>query len=155
MSRKKYISKKAIIDAITECGGVISLVANKLGCSRKNIYDRVNNDEDIKAALEDIVNRTGDAAENIILNAMTTGVVYRPVKNEKSGETEMKPFYIEVKDQVKAAQWYAERKLKNRGYTTRHEHTGKDGEELKSAVLVVNGKAKNAPVTDEQDIIED
>ena len=35
------------------------------------------------------------------------------------------------------------------------EITGKDGKELKSAVLVVNGKAKHVPVTDESEIIEE
>ena len=153
MSKKKNISKRKLVNAIRKNGGVISLVANELGCSRQNVYDRIKADKEVSDVLDDVINRTGDAVENIILNAMTTGVVYRPVKQE-DGEARMVAFNLDVTEQVKTAKWYAERKLKDRGYTTRVEQTGKDGEELKSAVLVINGQPKHKAVTDESDIIE-
>lgn len=150
---KKNISKRRLINSIRKNGGVISLVANELGCSRKNVYDRIKSNAEIQEVLDDVINRTGDAVENIILNAMTTGVVYRPVVDD-NGESKMMAFKIEAKDQVKTAQWYAERKLKDRGYTTRVEQTGKDGAELKSAVLVVNGEPRFKPVTSEDQITD-
>lgn len=61
---------------------------------------------------------------------------------------------IRAKAEIRAirtqiGKWYGfEAPIKN-------ELTGKNGEELKSAVLVVNGKAKYAPVMDEADITED
>ena len=158
---RKNIHRDTIINAIKECGGIISLTADKLGITRKALYERIEKSKQIKDALDEVRNRTGDAAENVILNAITTGVVYRQKTvtkgkgKNKTTETVVVPIPLLPKDQVKTAQWYAERILKGRGYTTRQEHTGKDGEELKNAVLVVNGKARNTPVIDESDIIED
>lgn len=133
---RKNIHKKAIINAIKECGGIISLTADKLGITRKALYERIKSNSEIKEALEDVKNRTGDAAENIILNAITTGVVYRKQnvtvgkgKNKKI-EVQIVPIELQPKDQVKTAQWYAERILKDRGYTTRQEHTGINEEPL-------------------------
>ena len=155
MSKKKYISKRKIVNAIRKNGGVISLVANELGCSRQNVYDRIKSDKEIEDVLDDVINRTGDAVENIILNAMTTGVVYRPVKQE-DGEAKMVAFNLDITEQVKTAKWYAERKLKDRGYTTRVEQTGKDGVSLiTNATIIINGKPKYSPVTDEADITEE
>lgn len=133
---RKNIHKKTIINAIKECGGIISLTADKLGITRKALYERIKKDDDIKEALEDVKNRTGDAAENIILNAITTGVVYRKQNvtkgkgKNKTVEVQIVPIELAPKDQVKTAQWYAERILKDRGYTTRQEHVGKNDEPI-------------------------
>lgn len=158
---RKNIHRDTIINAIKECGGIISLTADKLGITRKALYERIQKSKQIEDALDEVRNRTGDAAENVILNAITTGVVYRQKTvtkgrgKNKTTSVVIVPVELSPKDQVKTAQWYAERKLKDRGFTTRQEHTGKDGEELKNTVLVVNGKAKHAPVIDEADITED
>lgn len=133
MSAKKNITIGQIKDAITKCGGVISLVSNELGCGRKNVYDRIEKTPKLKEHLLEVKERTNDVAENIVINAMTMGVVYRQreiKKGKDKGKKVVVPVEIFANEQIKTAKWYLERKGKDRGYNTRHEVVGANDEPL-------------------------
>lgn len=89
--------------ALKESAGIYSLAADKLGVSRQTVWQRVNKSEELQEWIADIEARILDAAEGVIVQAIT--------KNRSE----------------KTAKWYLQMKGKSRGYVTRQELTGEGG----------------------------
>lgn len=57
------LTDKKIMDAIDKANGVISVVADHLGVTRKAIYDKINKNDKLKEWLYHVRERTIDFAE--------------------------------------------------------------------------------------------
>jgi hypothetical protein len=91
--------------------GIKQLTADALGCTRQNLWKFMEANPELKEVVKEIEESTLDLAENNIVTDIVTG------KN------------------VKTSMWYAERKGKDRGYSTRVETTGANGEPIKNTVI--------------------
>lgn len=101
MSRTRY-TNAAIIAALHENHGLVSLAARNLGCDRGTIYKRAKKHPTVQQAIDDARDLMTDEAESALYKAI------------KRGEAWAVCFYL--KTQGKA-----------RGYVERQEVTGADG----------------------------
>jgi hypothetical protein len=101
---RKGISSDKIIKVFESTGGMVAESAHKLGISYQAIYKRMNNDEAIRTALEDIREKNIDKAESKLMILVEKG-------------------------NLGAICFYLKCQGKHRGWveTLRQEHTGKDG----------------------------
>ena len=99
MSRK---SKKAIIEAIKDSGGIMSTIARRLGVTWHTADTWVKQYDETKQALQDEREAILDLAESTL---------FRNIKDGNSQD----------------AKWLLSTMGKNRGYNERHEITGVDG----------------------------
>ncbi|QIG68857.1 hypothetical protein EVB71_005 [Rhizobium phage RHph_Y55] len=90
--------------------GILLKAAEACGVTRKTFYKFMEQHPHLKEVREECDEVLLDVAEAAIVNAL--------------GASDMK-----------TVRWYAERKGKDRGYTTRTESTGKDGEPLQMGVI--------------------
>ena len=67
------ISEKRILNAMKKSGGIISVIAQRLGCSRRTIYDRVEKSKKIKDALMQAKEELIDVAESKLANKIEEG----------------------------------------------------------------------------------
>jgi hypothetical protein len=111
----KGITNAALKRALRKHGGVYLLAAQELGCDRSNVAHRVARSPDLQKLLADIEEEFGDLAEGVIKSTMTIRENGKPTKAAQG-----------------MAKWYADRKLRDRGFVTRSEVTGKDGAPLPS-----------------------
>lgn len=102
MPRGVKITNESIIKALIASGGVVAYAAKSLGASRQNISTRINGSETLKAAMDEIIERNLDVAENKLLEQIEHGNMTAII------------FYLKCKG-------------KNRGYVDRKEVTGPDG----------------------------
>lgn len=98
------------IDAIEGSKGLVSVVANRVGCARKTVYANIEKYESVKQALED---------EREQMKDFTEGKLFEQIK---AGNMTAIIFYLKTQ-------------AKDRGYIERHELTGKDGEPVPIAVI--------------------
>jgi transposase-like protein len=98
MSRK---SKKAIIEAIKDSGGIMSTIARRLGVTWHTADTWVKQYDETKQALQDEREAILDLAESTL---------FRNIKDGNSQD----------------AKWLLSTMGKNRGYSERHEITGAD-----------------------------
>lgn len=105
------ITEAELKAALRKHGGVYALAAHELQCTRQNVWARVTASEELQAYVAEIEEEIIDAAEAVVKDS------------------------ILKKDKI-MTRWYLERKGKHRGYTTRTEHTGKDGAPLPAAPSV-------------------
>ncbi len=103
MARK---SKKAIIEAIKDSGGIMSTIARRLGVTWHTADTWVKQYDETKQALQDEREAILDLAESTL---------FRNIKDGNSQD----------------AKWLLSTMGKNRGYSERHEITGADGEPVK------------------------
>lgn len=101
----KFTAEEAV-RAVKESGGFVTVVARRLNCSVRHVYNLVAKYESVKDALFEERESMKDLAEGEI------------VKKIQAGETTMIIFY-------------AKTQMKDRGYVERQEYTGKDGEPMK------------------------
>jgi len=99
MARK---SKKAIIEAIKDSGGIMSTIARRLGVTWHTADSWVKQYDETKQALQDERETILDLAESTL---------FRNIKDGNSQD----------------AKWLLSTMGKNRGYSERHEITGADG----------------------------
>jgi len=106
MAKKKWYKygKKAIQKAITGSGGLKTVIAKRLGCSRTTLYEYIEELPDIAEWIEDEREQVGDICESKIIKAI------------KEENTTMIIFYAKCK-------------LKDRGYveTLNVDSTSSDG----------------------------
>ena len=114
------ITEKALIASLKEHAGVFVLVARQLGCDRSNITHRVARSKKLQAVVQEIEDEVGDIAVGVIRDAL--------LKKDRT-----------------MARWYAGMKLKDRGFSTRTEITGKDGAALPAATVNVVVEYVDAP----------
>lgn len=92
--------KKIILDAIRVTGGNVSAAAQKLGCSRRVLYDWMAKDPDIKQAREDAEESLLDMAEGKLYTAvregdMTAIIFTLKTKGKKRGYVERQEIEID------------------------------------------------------------
>jgi len=71
--RKPKFTQKEVIDALRSSGGIISLAARKLGCSRTTIYNYIQRYSKIREAYEEIIETWLDIAEMKLLQKILEG----------------------------------------------------------------------------------
>lgn len=86
--------------------GIKLATAEALGVNRSTLWEFMEKHPELKEVVKEIEEGTLDLAETVISKSIKDG-------------------------NVKTAQWYAERKGKDRGYSTRVETTGANGEPIK------------------------
>lgn len=120
MANSNQYRAQQFIDAIPGSGGIISVIAKRVGCAWHTANKYIKDYPTIKAAYADETESLVDLAESTVLKAIRDG-------------------------DVGAAKWFLQTKGKARGYTERHEHTGADG----GPIVVVNwDEADDADDTD-------
>ena len=104
----KRISKRQLIAAFRNSGGLVTFAADSLGITRQAIYKRMSDDPsgEIKQALDEIRDQELDVAE------------YHLRKNIRNGSSADIRFFLETLG-------------KDRGYVKRTETTGADGGAIK------------------------
>lgn len=114
----KNITNAMLKAALRKHGGVFVLAAQELGCDRTNVSQRVRRSPELQAVCAQIEEEFGDLAEGVIKVTLNDrdAVTKKPTKAAQS-----------------MARWYAPMKLRDRGYATRTELTGKDGAPLAPA----------------------
>ncbi len=105
MTRTQRFTAQQIIDAIPSTGGIMALVAQKLGCDRVTIWRYAKRYSTVRLALEQADEAATDMAEAKALLLINSG------------------YWPTIKYRLST-------KGKNRGYTTRTEHTGPSGEAI-------------------------
>jgi len=110
------INKTKAIEAIKGSGGIISTIAKRLDCNWATAKKLISRWPDAEVAYRDEKEQLTDMAETTLLSAIRAG-------------------------DIQAAKWYLSTIGKDRGYSERHEVTGKDGESLQ--INVVWGKSED------------
>lgn len=131
--RNRRLTDKQIAPIIEQCGGVLSLVAQQTGYTYRNIEKRIKKSEYLQEVYNNVKERILDAADNLVVSAITTGVISRIEKDDQNNAKIVEQ-QVETNERLRTAKWYLERKGKDRGYTTRTEQTGKDGNAIVSEV---------------------
>lgn len=109
MAGNNQYRAQQFIDAIPGSGGIISVIANRVGCAWHTAQKYILQYPTVQAAYADETESIVDLAESTVFKAIRDG-------------------------DVGAAKWYLQTKGKQRGYTERHEVTGAEG----GPVIVVN-----------------
>lgn len=110
--------------ALKSSAGVPAAAAEKLGTSRQNVCQRVAKSKELQDWIEEINQTITDQAEIVVISVM----------QEKQALAPTKP----TAEARRVAQWWLDRKGKDRGFSTRQEQTGKDGEPLTTAAPAVH-----------------
>lgn len=94
--RKKKFTDAQIAGALRKADGLIPVAAKMLKTTRQTVHERVNRSPGLQQALVDIDQSLQDVVEGKILQAVKKG-------------------------DMTTARWYAERKMRKRGYGTKIE----------------------------------
>ena len=105
------LTEERVAEALRETGAIVSETSRKLGVSRTALYKFLQNHNGLLALRLEIEEELMDLAEAHIAKAIYSG-------------------------DMKTVRWYLERKAKDRGYITRQETTGKDGEPLQIGEII-------------------
>jgi hypothetical protein len=73
MARKNGFTAKQFIDAIPGTGGVVSAIADKVGCARQTAKRYIDDYPTIKAVYDEECNRITDTARSNVHRAITRG----------------------------------------------------------------------------------
>lgn len=115
VNREKKITKVKYLKALKRSGGIKQEIAQRLGVTRKAVYDFLNKYPDMAEALQDEKDTLLDVTENLIIESIV---------NKKN---------------VRDAKWWLERQGKGRGFSTRQEITGKEGE---PTTIIISSKVR-------------
>lgn len=99
---EKKLTKAHVVEALESVGGIMTAAARVLNVHRSTIYRFIQEHPDLKTTRADIEEQTKDMAEGQILTAI------------KNGEMD-------------TVRWYADRKMRERGYGHRSELSGPNG----------------------------
>ena len=110
----RYSAKK-FVEAVKGSGGVVQVIAQRMGCTWHTARKWIDEYPTVKAAFDAEVETTFDIAESVVLQNI---VAARKIQQEENR-------LVDTGD----AKWYLRRKGKDRGYVTQtdHEISGKDG----------------------------
>lgn len=113
-------NKKAVIEALQDCHGIVTDACKKTGVARSTFYQWLNEDADFKAAVEEAQEQAIDFVE---------GKLFQKINGVKIGkmddEGELNVYEQPPSDT--AIIFYLKTKAKKRGYIERQELTGADG----------------------------
>ena len=113
MPRENACNEEQILVAIIGTGGIKSKIATKLGVHRDTVDNYINGSERVARAYKAEEEAVGDICESKLIAKIKKGEKW-------------------------AVTFYAETKLKNRGYVKRQETTGKDGNPIGMVVADAN-----------------
>lgn len=122
----KGITNAMLKAALRKHAGIYALAAKELGCDRTNVKQRVDRSPELTALCAQLDEEIGDVAEAVIKRQLVAG-------------------------DGRMARWYAERKMKGRGYATRTEVSGPDGGAIPVAQEVVVRIEYVSPKVEPQD----
>lgn len=98
--RTGYYNVQQFIDAIPGSGGIISVIARRVGCTWGTANNYIRKYPTVKTAYDDEVETIIDNAESVVIESLREG-------------------------DVSTAKWYLVTKGKDRGYTERQEITSR------------------------------
>jgi hypothetical protein len=110
-----------VITAIDDSSGIKMDIARRLKVHRNTVENYLNRYPTARAAYNREVETVGDIAESVIIKA---------IRN----------------DDIETSKWYLRMKAKDRGYTERHEITGKNGADVGVVVKAFDYRTAIAPV---------
>ena len=114
---KELYTAKQFIDAIPGTGGIVSTIADRVGCKWHTARKYIEEYPTIKEVYNEEIERVIDLAEGVLIQNIQIAA-----KQAKAGRD------VDTSD----VKWFLSRKAKSRGYVERQEVTGADG----GAVLV-------------------
>lgn len=93
VTKKDNIKKKAMIDALIESLGIVTLACKKVGIARNTHYDWYKEDEDYKKSVDDISDVALDFAESMLHKQIqdkdtTATIFFLKTKGKKRGYVE-------------------------------------------------------------------
>jgi len=101
------------IEAIPGTGGIISTIAERVGCDWHTAKKYIERYVTIKRAYEDEIEHNVDNAESVVIQNIKYALEDQRAKKKPVDSSD--------------AKWYLSRKGKHRGYSERHEVTGAEG----------------------------
>lgn len=114
---KKERTAERVIEAVKETHGLLTLAAVKSGIGYRTICRYVAENPAVAEAVQEAKEGTLDLAEGKLFTAISKGEAW-------------------------AICFYLKTQGKQRGYTERHEVTGKDGEAIKNNIIVSSDATK-------------
>lgn len=104
--------------ALKSSAGIPAVAAEKLGCSRQNVWQRIQADKELQEWIAEIDQTIIDQAQaNVVLG----------LQERQSGTA--KP----TKEAMRLSQWFLDRKGRDRGFSTRTELTDGQGNPINLA----------------------
>lgn len=116
MAKTNQYRAAQFIKAIPGSGGIITVIADRVGCHRQTAKKYIEGMATVKRAYEAEKEGIADVAESVLIQNIRLAL--------KEQQATKKP--VDSFD----ARWYLQRKAKDRGYTERTELTGAEGEEI-------------------------
>jgi hypothetical protein len=121
MSKTPQFSAQHVIDAIPGTGGIVSVIARKLGCTWNTVKRYLDNMPTVKAAYDAEVDSTLDLAESVLLDN---------IRLSRRSQQENK-VTVDSSD----SKWYLTKKGKRRGYGDAIEVSGAGGGPIPVALV--------------------
>ena len=109
---KELYTAKQFIDAIPGTGGIVSTIADRVGCKWHTARKYIEEYPTIKEVYNEEIERVIDLAEGVLIQNIQ--IAARQAKAGRDVDT------ADVK-------WFLSRKAKSRGYVERQEVTGAEG----------------------------
>lgn len=119
MTRPQRYKAEQVIEAIKGTGGIISLIAKKLGCEWHCVQDYIRRYATVKQAYDDEVESLVDLAESIIIRNIQIAAEHQNLRGA--------PMIVDTAD----VRFYLSRKGRARGYSSKVEVTGEDGDAIR------------------------
>lgn len=99
-------TKDDFMKAIPGSNGVISVVAGRVGCSRRTVYNAINGDPEIKQALYDAREELKDMAESVLFTMIkerniTALIFYLKTQARDRGYVERQEVQIDYRDRLR------------------------------------------------------
>ena len=112
---KELYTAKQFIDAIPGTGGIVSTIADRVGCKWHTAKKYIKEYPTIEEAYNEEIERVIDLAEGVLIQNIQIAA-----RQAKSGHN------VDTSD----VKWFLSRKAKSRGYVERQEVTGADGKDI-------------------------
>jgi len=109
---KELYTAKQFIDAIPGTGGIVSTIADRVGCKWHTARKYIEEYPTVKEVYNEEIERVIDLAEGVLIQNIQTAA-----RQAKAGRD------VDTGD----VKWFLSRKAKSRGYVERQELTGADG----------------------------
>lgn len=141
MNEQNGTLKRAMLEALEKCLGIVSDAVKIVGIGRTTHYSWMKDDPEYKQAVESIDDIALDFAESKLHERM------RGVEMAKIGSDGEMNTYTLPPDTT-AIIFYLKTKGKKRGFVERQEVTGPEGEKLSISINVLGN---SSPITKEED----
>ena len=109
---KELYTAKQFIDAIPGTGGIVSTIADRVGCKWHTARKYIEEYPTVKDVYNEEIERVIDLAEGVLIQNIQIAA-----KQAKAGRD------VDTSD----VKWFLSRKAKSRGYVERQEVTGAEG----------------------------